>query len=70
MRGQSFWNLSSILYSFSDQVLDKGIEPLMTAKAYNGRVLCAWLAQECSDLVQQQPGVVEYQLMCKCLSCP
>lgn len=42
---------------------------MLTAKAYNGRVLCAWLADCSIDLLRQHPDELEYQLMSACLPC-
>lgn len=50
--------------------MSKGIEPMMTCKAYNGRVVCAWLASCAQRLLQQHPDVLEYQLMSTCMPPP
>lgn len=42
----------------------------MTCKAYNGRVVCAWLASCTAQLAADNPGNQEYQLMAGCLPAP
>ena len=51
------------------KVLHGGIEPLMTCKMYNSRVVCAWLAECASDHAARNP-TEENALLSGCVSDP
>lgn len=43
-------------------------EPKMNLKAYNGRVVCAWLSECCKKLSQANPRNDELKLVAACMT--
>jgi len=53
-----------------DQVVNKDNEALWPLKAYNGRVVCAWLATCAVELSRAKPLDEEVAVLAACMPCP
>lgn len=44
------------------------MEPVMNLKAFNGRVVAAWLAESCVLLSSRTPGHIENAMVAGCMN--